>query len=288
MFRSIRQIASFFGIILGSLSLFTLARLAVDIGLSAPVAELVKYYNTLVENVFAWTEPVAQQFLLWLTNHFSIQATLAPEWKHILVLMWLYFSADARANLALKRYGFAVFTIVWGVIIGFAGSLATGLTALTSWHFDTLSLVIPTASIAIFEFGRAIWSAVFRLPSPARAGDDMTRREIFFYLLLRFPVTTSTLGLLTTLFFSFFVAPKNLGDGFNENLAALFVFIIVLTVLFLSRGVMHGLTRRTEAETLFERMSNSGSLRVGLLMVATFAGALFVLATNAGLAQLGL
>lgn len=288
MVRNIFRVASAIGIVLASLSLVTLTRLAIDIGLSAPIHAMLEYYDTLVTSAFAWADPIAKITVNYFSNLFRLRLNIDPAWKHILVLLWLYFSADARANWGLGRAGFSIFTIVWGVFVGFLGSIAAGTTALTEPQLDLLAVFFPVASLVLFEMGRSTWSAIFKMPPPSKRGQGMGRAEIFCYLMMKFPISIVIVGTLVFLTSKYGLSNQLTSLTNSQNLTVLALFVLTLLLLFLGRGIWQSFTDRAEAETWRERFARSGSARVGILMLITVMGALAVIIGNAGLSALGL
>ena len=288
MFRPVLQSIAFAGLFLGVMSLVSLTQMTLDFGLSAPIAVLLNYYNNLINTMFLWAEPIASYTLLWIERLVGLDFSLDPVWKHVLVLQWLYFGADARANFELRRNGFAFFTMLWGAFVGFIASVATGTTALGETKLNLVAVSIPVIAIVIFELGRTTVSAIFKLPSPGRVNDGLTRAEIFAYLFWRFPVAIAMLGLLVVLFGLLVPWESSFAKSTNQNLLTLAIFVISLTGLFVIRGLFDVSGRRWTGMTILQRFSQSTSVRIGLLMAATVAGALFIVLTNAGLVKLGL
>ena len=295
MQNSTAKVISFLGIFLGAISIFILLHLGLDIGLSAPIAALVEYYDRLVDLCFSWAVPIASHIVSRLNEIFAISLVLDPIWKHFVVLLFLYFSADVRANIEIKRFGLAYVSVVWGVIVGTLGGIAAGLTAPSAAGFNYLTLIISVVSVVVFELGRVCLSVTFRMPSPSRSSLKLTRKEIFIDLIWRFPLSTTLIGGISVL--SIFYANENLDipPTWSLNIVGVFFFIMLLAlylfartaIFFLVCQIVTGKLGKNLLRSVQERHGKSSSSRVGLLMFSTVAGAVLFIALNAGLVSIG-
>ena len=273
------------GAVLGAMSVLSLSVVSLDLGMSALISEVYGFYNQFVSILLGWAEPHIYVVLNAVGAWAGVDLDLDASWRHVLVILMIYFSADARASASMGRAGFAIFSLIWALLIGVLGAVATGTRPVEGTALDVWAVALPIMTVVIFEFGRTLLSAAFRLPTPsARSGT--TRPEIFKYLILRFPIAIGIIGVVNV---ASVIALFNQGEvAFgNANLAALGSFLVSLILYFLVRAGFAAM-RPADGRSRLLRLRQSGSFEVAMLMASTLAGGVVLIVMNAGLSRVGL
>jgi hypothetical protein len=272
MILAVGKMFRFLGRLTAALSIVHLVKAVFDTGsLLRPLEVVLDYYVRFVDLVVgSWADPLARYLIEALGWGF----TLDPYWKHVLILMWLYFGSNARAAWLVGNRGTAVFKVVWGGIIAFVASVASGLGShifLALW---------PILGIAIFEFGDSVWNAIARTPP----GESRWQR-------FRYSVGQD-LGIVAVGLLAFaVVALVQLQFGASQawGFTLLGTLATGLALYWMRRGFNRAIVQnRGVGDTPFRKFASDGASKIGLDMLGAVFGALvfFVLAAGLGIAGL--
>ena len=89
---SIRAGLGILGTLFSSLSVVLLIKHGLELKeFSSVVTIVLVYYENLISVCFGWLAPVAGWVLRKITSVFDLNLSLLDYWKHIFVVMWLYF-----------------------------------------------------------------------------------------------------------------------------------------------------------------------------------------------------
>jgi hypothetical protein len=263
----------------GVLSLVILAQQGVLIGMAAPIKEIIDFYGKVVEALLGWADQPVRDAVAYLEQVLGIDLRFDQTWKHVFLLLWLYFSSDFRINLSSSRYAFAVFTLLWGSLVAVVTSVIASSAGLSSSHVNTLAVMAPILGIIVFDTGRCIWGATFSAPDPTavylptQGWIDRFIRRLYIYV-----VPVMIIGCLI-LFAARRLGGSSIPDSvLNSNLVLIAIFITLTAFFWIGRGVW------------LRAMANESSdmMHVGMLMVAVILGAVLFLVLNAGLSVAGL
>src|SRR5437899_2016176 len=110
----------FLSIISGSLSVVSLVKHGLEMGsFFAPIQLMLDYYEATIYSLLGWwAEPILVRILSYIQRLFSWNLKLDVSWRHIFVLMMLFFGAFARQLSGPDRKAAA---LVWG--LGFTVSI---------------------------------------------------------------------------------------------------------------------------------------------------------------------
>lgn len=271
------------GVVAGTLSLVMLLKLGlVTGGYVGPLLIAVDYYEAWTHALTGWLEPYIQLALSGLQASFDLHLSLHPHWKHILLLMWLYFGADARTYWARRKYGFSITTILWGGVVAFAASICSGVAPITAGSANRAIAAIPIGGVVIYELGIIVWKMLFFEKGATEIG------EAFRSGLVRFLIPTLFIGLGTLAVGDFAKNAYGNQRPENQGLLILATFVVGLVVFRFLRGIWTATYDRDMNETWMHRFRRSGSTRIAGLMVSTLLGAAAYIALNAGLRLYGL
>src|SRR5688572_23315420 len=106
MLRRVLSIASLLSFLLGLLSLIVLAKQGLLIGIAAPFEQLIQYYQKITDFFLGWADTPIENLIDYLEHMLNRKLHFDRVWKHIFILLWLYFGSDIRINLRSGRYSF--------------------------------------------------------------------------------------------------------------------------------------------------------------------------------------
>src|SRR5947208_2898409 len=86
--------------VLAILSVTALLKHGMDMGdLWAPVQAVLDFYEWVVQRLVGWAEPYLQSIVVFITSFLGWNLKLEREWRHVFILMMLFFGALARDML---------------------------------------------------------------------------------------------------------------------------------------------------------------------------------------------
>jgi hypothetical protein len=276
------SLEKFFGI----LSIALLAKMGFRLGLVAPLTHLLDYYEKLMHILFGWSEPYLTALLRWTNWDLTIHA----QWKHVLIILWLYFGVVTKVTLSSfkslrERLLIGALTLC-GVVISLSASIAAGTVVLTDGQSNASMLVFPLLGFALYQLALAVWLAT------------LGRQETWwnrFRAAARLYIGPSTVVIIMLALLLALFADRlpRLESVPNFGLALLFVLFILLAFRWLWTGV-DGAVRwnKPENRSWWEEFRNfrwwqswrvMGNTRIGLAMLTAIGGAAAFLLVGAGL-----
>src|SRR5262245_57964857 len=146
---SIWKVATVLGLITGILSVLSLLREFWDFGPIAPFKAMLEFYQQFLNALLGWLDAPLRRLIVKLQEWTNIRWSLAPGWKHVFVLMWLYFSSDTKTNWP-ERKTFATFSLVLGGLTALAAGVALGVEGLRLNGSNLLSATLPMAAVVVY------------------------------------------------------------------------------------------------------------------------------------------
>ena len=150
-----RKIADSLGTIFGVLSMALLVPRGLNPGIAAPFKLVLDFYEKSAHQLVGWAEPYLIQFVRWAG--FTIQ--LHPLWKHVLLLMWLYFGVVAKVIWpkfkSPKERSLLVALTAWGLLLAFVAAMAAGTIDLVSPGANGVAAVFPLLGFALYQLAWA-------------------------------------------------------------------------------------------------------------------------------------
>jgi hypothetical protein len=273
---------------MGALSVAKLVQHGLNYGLGPTLQVIANYYETFTRVMLGWAEPCIREQFVALSGYLSWPLHLYPHWKHIFVLMGLYFFRAAGNAFRAGYRGTALFRALWGLLVAVTASVIAGTVPLSQndmWA-NTLVAAVPIIGVTLHDVGYAAWSAttyrkkrskLFHTPVPTwwayfRAG--------VFFALGRAAIGLAALWIgLQLPFIQRLPSP---------GLAMLGILIIGLGVYWLSLAASQVRSIRKKDETLFAALNRLAAWRHGSAILVTFLGAALFFVLNAGLGLIGL
>src|SRR5215467_3195847 len=131
------------GFLTSVLSIVFLLKQGFDLGFVAPLQRVLDFYDWTTRLALGWAEPWIQEQLKPVSRWLGLELKLSASWRHVFVLMELYFGAHARANWNQGRPRFGLFTAVWGLIVALIASTMAGAIALRDPNANLLFAGFP-------------------------------------------------------------------------------------------------------------------------------------------------
>lgn len=272
------------GLIFGTLSVVMLIKHGFDYGFVAPLQLVLDFYEQALHVLFGWAEPWIRAQVAAIAAWLGLNLTLYPHWKHIFVLMMVWFGADARVIWTANLRGSSIFYLSIGVFGALAASAVAGLVPVEAGGASPIARALivapPIVGFLVYETLRSAWSAIWgRYVAGGWWAQFAHDLGVGLFVLV---VGAAALGLAL-------VADQVpfLSEATNPALVILGAAVIVLAIYWLWWGTSF-VKSRLPRGTLVERIRLSGSASVGFAMLSAFAGCAAFLAFNAGLKLAGL
>lgn len=123
----------------------------------------VETYDSLLTKIVSPIQPIINDIIKRISLLIDVNIILHDYWKHVFVLLSIYFFSRAAGAYALGRYGTAVFRLNWGVFVALLFSLGSSLEPEHSMSaYQELRIAFSALfSIFLYELGINIWFATF-------------------------------------------------------------------------------------------------------------------------------
>jgi len=269
------------GLILGAMSVLALIRHGFNYGFGPTFTLLLTYYESLIHALIGWwAEPIIKAWLAALSAYFSWDLDLYSHWKHVLVLMSIYFSGDWRTLLGFGQFGRAAIFGLWGLIVAFCFSAVAGIVPEEPRDFvaNAWTAGIPVAGYLTYALGGNGLIVLWR-------SDLSGRRTEVFSLWAWQAFGRFLIGLVVV--FGALQVPWVAGQR-NPGLVVLGGLVIGLALYWVVVGVRIAIERHGLNEGLDDAFRNQGNVLVGMAILGSFLSAAAFVAANAGLRFYGL
>lgn len=286
-------------VVFATLSIVMLIKHGFDMGsFAAPLQLLLSYYEAIINVLLGWTEPYLHAMLAFLRDLLGQDLRLDAHWKHVFVLMMLFFSAFVRDVLRFSRMGGAMIAATFGILL----SLGIGILLGTSWGSDAtapqsvllngLSAALPLMVMAATFVAVGIGDAVT---------EAHNRGEHWWHYIIRLPVALIVFAALSICVIIFTLWIGGVFGDFRSDVQFLLPLLMLpripliligaatfTTFLVIWAALNAGVIASRRGTTWRQEFFFRGSPRVGLSMLAVMGGATAFVACNAGLRLLGL
>jgi len=258
-------------IALGIASGVQMARHGFRIPLNDYLNNVINLYDGALSVVGIIVEPLARSALVKLREWLGVDLHLLPHWRHVLVLLWLYFGSQARAGWApfLNRWGKGAFDIGWGVACALFGGVAAGTVSLSS----PALFFWPLVATVLYRFGEDMWMATFLFLMKSQSSRTGTRVSWFRFLAdsLRRQFRNDGWRAVVAIVVGFAFA---IDGSPSPGLIALIVFVAIQAVIYLRIGFTFPLNGEQGGD--FVTRFDNPATRNGLNILAVLGGATFV------------
>jgi len=273
------------GAVLGPLvsaaSVVSLIHYGFGLRLDSILVIFLNSYDRIVGLVLSWLEPSLKALLSWVAYRLDWDFVLYRHWRHVFVLLNLYFLGGARADFK-DNSPVAWFRLCLGLSLGFAISVVVGVVPLAQKDLTTQFLVafIPFFATSLNDIALRAWRATFsrvresvRVKQPAMTWWQYFRPAfvgvlnrtvvaiVFILVGLRFPIVSELQ---------------------SPGLALLGVLVLALAVQQLYLGLGDAKRIREEGETNLAAWMRSRGTLIGLRIFSVAFWVAFFLAVYVG------
>jgi hypothetical protein len=266
------------GVLAGAMSLVALAWKGFDIGFGPTALLVLGYYERFVHVLFGWAEPLIRTQLEMLRTFLGWDLELHPHWKHVFLLMWLYFGATARISWRSGTPIHGVFYAIWGGLIALVAGIGSGTVALDNTVSNVLMAAIPVGGAFLFMIGFSAWNATFLRKAGKTWLEDFLGYAYSYVAILVMGVGALLAGTQAD-------HVPYVRDLPSPGLALLVVLVLVAALYAIWLGARD---REGPGETPWQKFRGDSMTRLGVLMLSAIAGAIAFVLTNAGLSLIGL
>lgn len=280
---------SWFGLILGALSVLALIQYGFDYGFGPTFKLLLTYYENLTHAVIGWwAEPIIKVWLADASNYFGINLELYPHWKHVFILMGVYFFRDVSNSYQAGDRANAFFYLICGLILSITAAVGAGTVPASENNVTSnfLIAIAPISSMLLFDLISTIWRAVWRDESYTQLTPPNSKKRWDYFRVPFFHIVGRYVVAFTILSFSLQI--PEIYSLENAGLFMLGVLIVVLSFYWIVLGMMHASFNSDPDASWWDTFRQSGSTGLGLSMLGVFFSALLFLTLNAGLQLYGL
>lgn len=292
------------GLIFSTLSIVMLVKQGFDVGFAASLETILIFYDEAVHKLFGWAEPGIRAWFAAL----GWDLQLHPHWKHVVVLYWLYFGAQARTRFegikqteSDKRTVYRIVTALTtlaGAVIAVVFGVICGTLSLDDPRSNLQFLLIAVSGVILYQFANAVIRA-----AGYRIGFGSAWRPILAAEVAG-PVVQGACLVAVAVIGLAWLSAAIPAIGAVPSVATLFVLVIgvALDNLWYAKGqVENSLLGEQSMRSLLEqpgltpkeihdwwRREFPTHCRMGLLMLSSVGSAGVFLLTNAGLKLAGL
>jgi hypothetical protein len=279
-----RSFGAWFGLILGSFSVAKLFQLGFEHGFGLTLTLLLDYYEDLMRVLIAsWSEPLIAEALAGLRRWFAWDLHLYPHWKHIFLLLGIYFSRAAGNTFRLGLPVSGTVHLLWGFVVALVCSVVAGTVTLSQHDALANFLIgaIPISGIAVFNVGENAWRATWLREHEAL----ITHKEAgtwrgFFTRELLVILGQTAIGIALLLIGLQLPAMRDLS---SPGLGVLGTLILLIALYGTLLGALGANGIREAGETWPSAFWRTTGANVGTAMLGVFFWFSVLVAANAGL-----
>ena len=267
-----------FAIFPGAPSLISLYRYYGSHGLDDTLLLVLRGYETVLTFFLGWLKPTIE----WVGQFIGWKVVLHPHWRHVLVLLGLYFMAGASVEREEHKQGRTSswkFRLALGVSIAFVTSILVGAIPVSNTAF------LPNFIIALIAFVMVAcndmllrayrgWRTL-KYETQERIKGNAVGRWEYFWQAGR-PITQRTIISLAV------AAPLILAAGqvLAPGVAVLMLFVLYLGAIQIYLGAKELRHLRKPGEPWTQAAARSRGMLIGINMVVTFVVALVLVAVS--------
>jgi hypothetical protein len=285
---NVSGVSTTLGVVLGALSVVKLVQHGLHYGLGPTLQIVVDYYEHFTRVMLGWAEPYIREQLVSLSGLLSWTPHLHPHWKHIFVLMGLYFFRAAGNAFRAGYRGTALFRTLWGLAIAAVASVGAGTVPIAQddiWA-NALVAAVPIVGVTVHDIGYAAWSATtYRRKRAGLFSIPIPTWWSYFVTGMLYAMGRGVIGLAVLWIGLQMPTIQRLP---SPGLTMLGVLIVGLGGYWLSLAGFQVTKIRREHETLLAALNRLAAWRHGTAILATFLGAGLFFTLNAGLGLVGL
>lgn len=253
----------------GALSLFTLASHGSGLHTS-PVGGLVAtQYDFVVQLALSWADDIAKGIVGTLNGADGESLVVHAYWKHVFILLWLYFGASVLNAARLGIVDGTLFRFAWGTIVSFPTSAIASAVPLED---TTSALTALSFIIGLFAYGIGLAAFLASTEPYKRATGDPVPWGWSFWYRLAPPFRMSFLALFLLALGDWLQTQGLFPRGLHFGLSALVATMLLLGLYWLGYGFNN---------------ARAGDVRLGYTVLTAVGLAIAVFALFVVLGSLG-
>ncbi len=257
------------------MSVVGLYQFYIGVGLDPLLTLLVEEYEKWLNYILGWAAPFIEALTRWL----GWNITLHAHWRHIFVLLGLYFFAGASVEREEQRIGRQsawIFRLSTGLIIAISTSILLGTVPVTSsdiWPNLMLTL-IAFCAVATNDLSLRAYRAWRMLPyeTMQRLKGQPTSRWHYFRN-AAIPITLRTIVGVVFAYLAIHLLRQTIAPG----ILALISFVLYLALNQIYLGIREVDLLRDGNESWRSAAGRSRGILIGLNMLWVFVVALAIL-----------
>jgi len=270
--RIITGVVSILTCIVGALSLIALLRHRFEFAFDSALLTVLEYHERLMDWLFGWAEP----FIRATVAQVGWDRQLNPQWKHIFLLMWLYFGTHSRIAWNQGHWDSAVFNATSGGFIAFAGAVAGGVIPVTGPISSMLMPLFAVAGVVLYGLLNSVRAAIFY------RNDD----EPWLHAFREFSRHSARFAIFGGIVIAVGAIVGSRID--NDKLPALgllvlFALYVCLAIYRIILGPRWGRHEPDKSGNMWQRTRRSGEAKIGFYMIYLTGGMVLFILLNSGL-----
>lgn len=283
------------GVVLGGISIIALINHTLQVGLSETFLLIINWYDRFLSVALGWMQPYLESVLRWLFSFFvSIDFELNPHWKHIFVVMNLYFMRNVfsyvRENGAVRDWTSTITVLVISIVVSLVVSGVTGTFSATGFQDNLIIAWTPLIGFYLYDVIERVCTVLLIAPKDAYHRFDLSRTEAFIKYF-----GWSTERMMGTLAISFalvfFLDRASYGNLTNFGVAVFLISTLLIAFYWVSGRASLGFRfnqNDLELPFLLRAIKHSGTIYLGGAMLGTAFWFFIFMISNAGLSLVGL
>lgn len=260
--------------VVGALSMIALFKHGFEVSFVSALQIVLDFHESLMGWLFGWAEP----FIRATVARVGWDLQLYPQWKHVFLLMWLYFGTHARMAWNQGHKDSAAINATFGGLIAFAVAVFGGVTPVTGPITSMLMPLSAVGGVVLYGLGNSAKAAVFY------RNED----ELWLHAFREF----SRHSLRFAVFGGIIIAVGALAGSQMDNdklptlgLFVLFALYVSLAIYRIILGPRWGRHKPDKRGTWWQR--RSGEAKIGFYMLFLICGMVLFVLSSAGLRLLG-
>lgn len=123
-----KSLAAWFGVLSGALSIVVLLKNALSVGIGPTLSVVIDYYDAALTFILGWTEPFIERIFNFILSPFNFAAIdISDVWKHVTVLIGLYFLRNVARLYEAKKSAAATYQLCFAILFMFLFGGAAGV-----------------------------------------------------------------------------------------------------------------------------------------------------------------